>query len=54
MTGKLTNIEGIAVPLLWDNVDTDALVPAAPHKIIGGAVTLAPAGQTVGRWCRSR
>ena len=36
MTGKLTNIEGIAVPLLWDNVDTDALVPAAPHKIIGG------------------
>ena len=37
MTGKLTNIQGIAVPLLWDNVDTDALVPAAPHKkIIGG------------------
>ncbi|MHC2620005.1 3-isopropylmalate/(R)-2-methylmalate dehydratase small subunit [Bradyrhizobium huanghuaihaiense] len=36
MTGKLTSIEGIAVPLLWDNVDTDALVPAAPHKRING------------------
>ncbi|TWB03949.1 3-isopropylmalate dehydratase small subunit [Bradyrhizobium stylosanthis] len=36
MTGKLTGIEGVAVPLLWDNVDTDALVPAAPHKRING------------------
>ncbi|MBR1129127.1 3-isopropylmalate dehydratase small subunit [Bradyrhizobium iriomotense] len=36
MTGKLTSIEGVAVPLLWDNVDTDALVPAAPHKRING------------------
>ncbi|MBR1176197.1 3-isopropylmalate dehydratase small subunit [Bradyrhizobium sp. KB893862 SZCCT0404] len=36
MTGKPTGIEGTAVPLLWDNVDTDALVPAAPHKRING------------------
>ncbi|MDA9397299.1 3-isopropylmalate dehydratase small subunit [Bradyrhizobium sp. CCBAU 45389] len=36
MTGKLTSLEGVAVPLLWDNVDTDALVPAAPHKRING------------------
>ncbi|MBR0781399.1 3-isopropylmalate dehydratase small subunit [Bradyrhizobium iriomotense] len=36
MTSKLTSIEGVAVPLLWDNVDTDALVPAAPHKRING------------------
>jgi 3-isopropylmalate/(R)-2-methylmalate dehydratase small subunit len=36
MTEKLTSIQGIAVPLLWDNVDTDALVPAASHKKICG------------------
>ncbi|UVO27443.1 3-isopropylmalate dehydratase small subunit [Bradyrhizobium arachidis] len=36
MTEKLASILGIAVPLLWDNVDTDALVPAAPHKKING------------------
>lgn len=36
MTEKLTHIQGMAVPLLWDNVDTDALVPAAPHKRISG------------------
>jgi 3-isopropylmalate dehydratase small subunit len=36
MTEKLTSIRGKAVPLLWDNVDTDALVPAAPHKRISG------------------
>lgn len=36
MTVKLTSIEGVAVPLLWDNVDTDALVPAAAHKRING------------------
>jgi len=36
MIEKLTSIQGIAVPLLWDNVDTDALVPAAPHKKISG------------------
>jgi 3-isopropylmalate/(R)-2-methylmalate dehydratase small subunit len=36
MTEKLTNIRGTAVPLLWDNVDTDALVPAAPHTRISG------------------
>jgi 3-isopropylmalate/(R)-2-methylmalate dehydratase small subunit len=36
MTEKLTSVSGIAVPLLWDNVDTDALVPAAPHKARGG------------------
>ena len=37
MTEKLTNVVGIAAPLLWDNVDTDALVPAAPHKrLLGG------------------
>ncbi|OAF06258.1 hypothetical protein AYJ54_14090 [Bradyrhizobium centrolobii] len=36
MTEKLTRIQGMAVPLLWDNVDTDALVPAAPHKRISG------------------
>ena len=36
MTEKLTSVRGIAVPLLWDNVDTDALVPAAPHKVRGG------------------
>src|SRR5262245_60251671 len=36
MTENLTSIRGIAVPLLWDNVDTDALAPAAPHKLIGG------------------
>jgi 3-isopropylmalate dehydratase small subunit len=36
MTEKLTSIQGVAVPLLWDNVDTDALVPAAPHKRLSG------------------
>lgn len=36
MTEKLTRIQGLAVPLLWDNVDTDALVPAAPLKRLGG------------------
>lgn len=36
MTGKLTNIRGIAAPLLWDNVDTDALTPVAPYKRLGG------------------
>ncbi|WP_024521121.1 3-isopropylmalate dehydratase small subunit [Bradyrhizobium sp. Tv2a-2] len=36
MSEKLTSIRGTAVPLLWDNVDTDALVPAAPHKRISG------------------
>jgi 3-isopropylmalate/(R)-2-methylmalate dehydratase small subunit len=36
MTEKLTSVNGIAIPLLWDNVDTDALVPAAPHKARGG------------------
>jgi 3-isopropylmalate/(R)-2-methylmalate dehydratase small subunit len=38
MTEKLTSIGGIAVPLLWDNVDTDALAPAAPHKAMGGGL----------------
>jgi 3-isopropylmalate dehydratase small subunit len=36
MTEKLTRIQGPVVPLLWDNVDTDALVPAAPLKRLGG------------------
>lgn len=36
MTEKLTRIQGLAVPLLWDNVDTDALVPAAPLKRLSG------------------
>ena len=36
MTDKLTSLHGIAAPLLWDNVDTDALAPVAPHKAIGG------------------
>ena len=36
MTEKLTRVRGIAAPLLWDNVDTDALAPVAPHKAIGG------------------
>lgn len=37
MSLAVTTVTGTAVPLLWDNVDTDALVPAAPHKsILGG------------------
>ncbi|WP_426420395.1 3-isopropylmalate dehydratase small subunit [Bradyrhizobium genosp. A] len=36
MTERLTRIQGLVVPLLWDNVDTDALVPAAPLKRLGG------------------
>lgn len=36
MTGKLTNICGIAAPLLWDNIDTDAMTPVAPYKRLGG------------------
>ncbi|MCK1622502.1 3-isopropylmalate dehydratase small subunit [Bradyrhizobium sp. 147] len=36
MSGKITIIRGIAAPLLWDNVDTDALTPVAPYKRLGG------------------
>lgn len=36
MIEKLTCLRGIAAPILWDNVDTDALAPVAPHKAIGG------------------
>src|SRR6266702_2750798 len=36
MTEKLRNIRGTAAPLLWDNVDTDAMTPVAPYKRLGG------------------
>jgi 3-isopropylmalate dehydratase small subunit len=37
MSKPLPLIRGRAVPLLWDSIDTDALVPVAPYKaILGG------------------